>query len=348
MALDPAPLSVLFIGGTGTISASSVRLAVASGMTVHVLNRGNNSAARDLPDEVVWLTGDVTDDASLAAALGDRHFDAVVNFLSYDAPGAQRMVDTFTGRTGHYLHISTASLYGKPVLKWPITESTQLHNRFVKYSRDKLDAEHVLFDAFAEKGFPVTIIRPSHTYDDHNPPLPGGWTVIDQMTRGEEVVVPGDGTSLWTLTHAEDFALGLVGLLGNTRAIGEAFHITGDDVFTWDQIYTIIADALGVEAKLVHVPSELISAAAPDWFWSELIIGDLSHSAVFDNSKIRSFVPSFRPSLTFNRAAVRMMAWRAANPELTKVDASTDEVLKRLVKGYHLALDAFTSLAPSK
>lgn len=341
-----APLSVLYIGGTGTISAACVRLSVETGMAVSVLNRGRNSAGRDLPESVNWLSGDVTDDPSLLAALGDEKFDVVVNFLSYDDADAERMVRIFADRTEHYVHISTASVYGKPVLQTPITESTQLHNRFTEYSRKKLDAEKVLNRAFAEDGFPVTIVRPSHTYDDANPPLPGAWTVFDRIARGDEIVVHGDGTSLWTLTHAEDFAQGLVGLLGNPRAIGEAFHITGDETYTWDQIYTIIAAALGVEAKLVHVPSEMISVAAPDWFWSELIIGDLAHSAVFDNSKLRRFVPGYFPCLTFHRAVLRMVQWRKANSDRTHPDAATDAVFDRLVEGYHRAAEAYASLAP--
>ncbi len=347
MTIDMAPLDVLFIGGTGTISASSVRLAAAVGMNVHVLNRGNNAVGRELPASVTWLTADVTDEDSLVAALGDLKFDAVVNFLTYTAADARRAVAVFSGRTKHYVHISTASLYGKPVLQWPIVESTQLHNRFVSYSRDKLDAEKVFSEAFAESEFPVTVVRPSHTYDDANPPLPGGWTDIARLERGDPVVVSGDGTSLWTLTHAEDLAQGLVGLLGNPRAIGEAFHITSDDVYTWDQIYTILADALGVDANLVHIPADLISVGAPDWFWSELIKGDLSHSAVFDNSKIRSYVPGFSPGLTFHRAAHRMLAWRSEHPRETAVNADTEAVLGRLVEGYRRSEEVFAALAPA-
>lgn len=341
---DSAKLKVLFLGGSGTISTSSVRLAVASGMDVYVLNRGTNAKERELPQGVTTLTGDVGDDRSLAAALGEHRFDTVINFLSFGADDARRMVSTFSGRTNQYIHISSASIYGKPVVKWPITESTARHNRFSEYAREKLEAEHALFDAYAH-GFPVTIVRPSHTYDDANPPLPGGWTMLDRLARGDDVLVQGDGTSLWTLTHAEDFAQGLVGLIGNSRAIGEAFHITGDDVATWDQIYGMLATALGVEPKLVHVPSELLLVGAPDWFWSEMIAGDLAHSAVFDNSKIRSFVPSFAPKLTFERTAHRMVAWRAAHPATTGPDATTDAFIDRLVGGYHVARDHFATLA---
>jgi nucleoside-diphosphate-sugar epimerase len=344
---DSADLSVLYIGGTGTISASCVRLSVESGMRVAVLNRGNNAKQRDLPDEVERITGDVTDDDSLAAALEGRTFDAIVNFLSYDRDDAERAVRLLGPHTRQYVYISSGSVYGKPVLQVPITESTPTHNRFLEYARAKLRAEAVMHEAAAEHGFPMTIVRPSHTYDDANPPLPGDWTVVDRIARGDEIPVHGDGTSLWTLTHAEDFAVGLVGLLGNPRAIGETFHITGDDVHTWDQIYTTIADALGVPAKLVHVPSELYPVVAPDWFWSDLLVGDLAHSAVFDNSKIKRFVPSFGQRLTFHRAARRMLEWRAAHPEQTAPDVTTDAVLSRVVAAYHAGRAAFAEHAPA-
>jgi nucleoside-diphosphate-sugar epimerase len=339
---DPSrDLSVLYIGGTGTISASCVRRSVAAGMSVYVLNRGHNVKHRSLPDSVTWLQGDVQDTASVRKAIGDMEFGAVANFLSYDAAEA---VDVFRGRTRQYLHISTASLYRKPVLQWPIVESNLRQNPFVSYSRDKIAAEDELMRACVTTGFPVTIVRPSHTYDEATPPIPGDWTVIDRIARGAEVIAPGDGTSLWTLTHAEDFAQGLVGLLGNPRAIGEVFHITSDDVYTWDQIYSIVGGALGVEPRIVHIPSEHILAGAPDWFWSELIIGDLSHSAVFDNSKVRRYVPDFTPRRTFHAAAADMMRWRAEHPENCRPAPAVDAVMDRLVGGYHSARDTFAAL----
>jgi nucleoside-diphosphate-sugar epimerase len=343
---DKAALCVLYIGGTGTISASCVRLSVESGMQVAVLNRGNNSKQRALPEGVESIVGDVTDEASLTAALEGRSFDAIVNFLSYDREDAERAVRVLGPLTRQYVYISSASAYGKPVLQTPVTESTPVHNRFLEYARAKIRAEQVMQQAYAEHGFPMTIVRPSHTYDDANPPLPGDWTVVDRIARGAEIPVHGDGTSLWTLTHAEDFAVGLVGLLGNPRAIGETFHITGDDVHTWDQIYTTIADVLGVPAKLVHVPSELYPVVAPDWFWSDLLVGDLAHSAVFDNTKIKRFVPAFGQRLTFHRAVRRMLAWREEHPELTAPDATTDAVLERIVTAYHAGRAAFAAHAP--
>ncbi len=345
---DGARIRVLFLGGTGTISASCVRLAAAQGMEVTVLTRGANAAGRSLPAGVEQLTGDVSDDASLRAALGERRFDAVVNFLSYDADDVARWVALFSGRTGQYVHISSASIYAKPVLMTPITESTPTGpNPPLPYATAKWRAEQALAAAHRDHGFPVTVIRPSHTYDDANPPLPGGWTDIDRIARGAEIPVHGDGTSLWTLTHAEDFAQGLVGLLGSARAIGETFHITGGDVLTWDQIYTLFASALGVEPRLVHVASEFYPVVAPEWFWSGEFVGDLGHSAVFDTAKIRRFVPSFAPVLTFERAVRRMLDWRQAHPGSTGADAATEEVLDRIVAAYHGARQVFADHAPA-
>jgi nucleoside-diphosphate-sugar epimerase len=346
MRFDEAPLRALFIGGTGTISASCVRLSVETGMQVAVLNRGRNEADRLLPGTVARLVADVNDAGSVKAALDGREFDSVVNFLSYDAEDACRWVASLHGRTRQYVHISSASVYGKPVQRVPIMESTALHNRFLEYARAKIRAERALQLAFSEEGFPVTIVRPSHTYDDAQPPLPGGWTAVDRIARGAEIPVPGDGTSLWTLTHAEDFAQGLVGLLGNTAAIGEVFHITGDDVLTWDQIYTVVAEALGTRAKLVHLASELFPVVAPDWFWSDLIVGDLSHSAVFDNTKVRKFVPGFAPRLTFQRGALRLARWRHEHRDLSRPEPLVEAVLDRLVGACYAAREVCASWAP--
>jgi nucleoside-diphosphate-sugar epimerase len=337
-------LKVLYLGGTGTISASCVRRSVDAGLSVHVLNRGRNSRHRALPASVTWLQADVSDQASVRKAIGDQEFDAVANFLSFNAADAAGAVDLFLGRTRQYIHISTASLYRKPFLQWPVVESNLRQNPFVRYSRDKIDAEDELMRACATRGFPVTIVRPSHTYDEASPPLPGDWTTIDRIARGAEVIVPGDGTSLWTLTHADDFAQGLVGLLGNPRAVGEAFHITSDDVYTWDQIYTIVGAALGAEPRLVHIPAEDVLAGAPDWFWSELILGDLSHSAVFDNSKIRRYVPGFAPRRTFHATAADIVGWPAAHPGAGLPDPAVNAVMDRLAAGHRAARDIYASL----
>jgi nucleoside-diphosphate-sugar epimerase len=340
---DSAPLRVLYLGGTGTISASCVRLSSETGMLTTVLNRGRNQSGRELPAEVEQLVADVSDEASLEAALKGREFDAVVNFLSFDAADARRKAAYFGARAGQYVHISSGSIYTKPVRQVPITESTPTGpNPPLPYATAKWEAEEALR---GEKN--VTVVRPSHTYDDANPPLPGGWTVIERMLRGEEIPVHGDGTSLWTLTHAEDFAQGLIGLLGNPRAIGETFNITGSDVYTWDQIYTIVGAAFGVRPKLVHVASEMFPLVAPDWFWSGETVGDIGHSAVFDTTKIRTFVPGYAPRLTFHRAAARMVAWRRDHPAQAAGDAATDAVLSRIVAAYHAAREIFAAGAPA-
>ncbi len=329
--------SVLFVGGTGAISGSCVAEAVAQGMAVSVLNRGRSSRLRPLPASVEVLTGDVTDPASVRAALGDRHFDAVVNFLCFDAADAARDVALFAGVTGHYVHISSASVYHRPLPKGPVSESTYAHNPDHAYMRDKVEAERVFLDAFAHQGFPVTIVRPAHTYDEAIAPLAGSWAVVDRIERGEPVVVQGDGTSLWTFTHAADLAVGLVGLLGRRSAFGEAFHITSDDVLSWNQIYQAIGHALGTEPTILHLPTELIMLAEPDWFWSGLLDGDLSHSEVYDTTKIRSYVPAFRPSRMFEREVYRILAWRREHPDLAQADAAEAAVQERLVVAYQRA-----------
>ncbi len=343
MALSDA--QVLYVGGTGTISAACVRRSVEVGQRVTVLTRGVNEKQRSLPDGVEMVQADVDDPASVAAALEGRHFDAIANFITFDGPGARRAIETFGPFGDQFVHISTASAYHKPVLQWPIVESNWVHNPLVQYSQDKVDAEHEFHRALVEEGFPVTIVRPSHTYDEGTPPLPGDWTVFDRLLRGAEVLVTGDGTSLWTLTHAADFALGFVGLLGNRRAIGEAFHITSDDVYTWDQIYSIVGDALGVTPNIVHIPADLVAVGAPDWFWSELFLGDLSHSAIFDNSKIRRYVPSFAPVRSFQQGARDMVAWREAHPDVAVVDPQVDAIIDRLVAGHRESKAAFERLA---
>jgi nucleoside-diphosphate-sugar epimerase len=340
------PLQVLLIGGTGTISASCARSAVARGMEVTVFNRAR-SGLRPLPPEVAQLTGDIKDPPSLEAAIDGRDFDVVVNFLCYSADDARSALGTFRGRTGHYLHISTAMLYQKPPRGMPYRESTERRNPFSEYARDKIAAEDVLTEAYASESFPVTIVRPSHTYDEVQPPVPGDWTVIDRLARGDEVVVPGDGTSLWTLTHALDFAQGLLGLFANSAAVGEAFHITSDDVYTWDEIYELLASALGVEARLVHVPSEFFPLAAPDWNWTGGVLGDLRYSVLLDNSKIRRYVPNFVPAVAFRDAVSEFVHWRQGHPVETAPDPTAEGIIDRLVTGYHLAASAFASLGPA-
>ena len=255
-------LRVLFIGGTGIISSACCRLAVQRGIDVYALNRGSTQLC-PLPGEVTVLHGDVRDPEAVSKALGEREFDVVVDCVAFTPDHVEADLDRFRGRVGQYVFISSASAYQAPPARMPVTESTPLRNPYWQYSRNKIACEDRLVAAYREEGFPATIVRPSHTYDETAVPFNGGWTVMDRMRRGKPVVVHGDGTSLWTLTHADDFAKGFVPLLGSTRTYGEAFHITSDDVLTWNQIATALATAAGVEARIVHVPSPWTTTSRP-------------------------------------------------------------------------------------
>src|SRR5690349_5203008 len=258
-------LKVLFIGGTGVISSACAREAVDHhDIDLYVLNRGQ-SATRALPPGVRELRADVRDAESVRTAVDGLDFDAVVDWVAFTPGHVRADVDLFRGRTGQYVFISSASAYQTPPARVPVTESTPLRNPFLQYSRDKIACEDLLVAAYRDEGFPATIVRPSHTYDKTLIPLDGGWTVISRMRQGKPVVVHGDGTSLWTLTHHADFARGFVPLLGHPRTIGEAFHITSDDVLTWNQIAEALAAAAGATARIVHVPSDVIAAADPEW-----------------------------------------------------------------------------------
>jgi nucleoside-diphosphate-sugar epimerase len=321
-------LRMLIIGGNGIISSSVSRLAVKRGFDLTVVNRGV-SATRPPLEGVRHLTGDATDSASIGAAIGAETFDVVANFQSFRPEQVRDDVDLFTGRTGQYVYISSASAYQKPVGRLPITESTPLANPFWQYSRDKIASEDVLVAAYREAGFPATIVRPSHTYDQTLIPVEGSWTTIDRMRRGVPVVVHGDGTSLWTLTHARDFAQAFVGLLGNPVAVGETFQITSDFVYTWDAIYRMLAAAAGVEPTLVHVASETIAASIPEW--GPGLIGDKAHSVVFDNSKVKSVVPGYVATTTFAEGSREILDWYFAEKSRRVVDDALNAKLDALV-----------------
>ncbi|GAA2642379.1 NAD-dependent epimerase/dehydratase family protein [Paractinoplanes durhamensis] len=324
---------VLFIGGTGNISSACARLAVDSGIDLAVLTRGSTTD-RPLPAGVTTLIGDIRDPASVAGALGDRTFDAVVDWVAFTTGHVQADIDLFRGRTGQYVFISSASAYQKPPGRVPILESTPLHNPFWQYSRDKIACEEVLIRAYREEGFPVTVVRPSHTYDRTSIPLDGGWTVIDRMRRGQEIVVHGDGTSLWTLTHHTDFAKAFVPLLGHTRTIGESYHITSDDVLTWNQIAETLAAAAGTTARIVHVPSDAIAAADPAW--GAGLLGDKAHSVVFDNAKIKQVVPGYVATVPFEQGAREIIDWYDADPSRQHVDPATDQLIDKLVAAHRV------------
>ena len=324
-------MKVLFIGGTGIISSACSRLAVERGIELYHLNRGKTSY-RPVPDSVIQLQGDIHDHASYEAALGEHHFDAVVQWVAFTPDQIEQDIEILRGRTKQYLFISSASAYQTPVSHLPVTESTILDNDFWEYSRNKIACEERLVKAYRDEKFPMTIVRPSHTYDPTLFPSEGGYTVLDRMLKGKPVVVHGDGTSLWTLTHHEDFAVGLVGLLGNSQTIGDVFHITSDEWLSWDQIYKEIARAAGVEARLVHVPSDVIARYDKDW--GDGLLGDKAHSMIFDNSKIRRVVPDFNPKIPFSEGARQIVEWHLADPARQVVDAEFDALNDRMIAEY--------------
>jgi nucleoside-diphosphate-sugar epimerase len=326
-----SPLKVLFIGGTGVISSACARLAVERGIDLHVLNRGR-TGDRPLPPETKVLHGDIRDRGSVREALGDQEFDSVVNWLAFTREDVAADVELLRGRTGQYVFISSASAYQTPPARVPIVESTPLRNPFWQYSRDKIACEDYLTRAYRDEGSPVTIVRPSHTYDRTSVPFDGGWTAVERMRQGKPVVVHGDGTSLWTLTHHEDFARGLVPLLGHPRTLGEAFHITSDDVLTWNQIAQALAAAAGSELRVVHVPSDAIAAADPGW--GAGLLGDKAHSMVFDNTKLRTVVPDYVATIPFEQGAREIVAWHDEDPARRQVDARLDLVMDGLVQAF--------------
>jgi nucleoside-diphosphate-sugar epimerase len=319
---------ILFLGGNGTISASCTRELLARGDDVTHLTRGIGSTRAPI-DGVRSLVGDAGDAASVRAALRTTDFDVVVNFRAFRPEQVAADIETFAGRTGQYVFISSASAYAKPVAALPIVESTPLRNPFWQYSRDKIACEDLLVAAFRDSGFPMTIVRPSHTYDGGLIPLEGGWTTLDRMRRGAPVVIHGDGTSLWTLTHSRDFARAFAGLLGNPHALGAPVHITGDETLTWDAIAHLLAAALGVEARLVHVASETIARVMPDL--GAGLLGDKAHSVVFDNARVKSLVPGWTATIPFADGAREIVDWHLADPRRQTVLPELNEGFDRLV-----------------
>jgi len=322
-------LRVLFIGGTGVISAAAAERAVAVGHRLTMLNRGS-AILRPAPEGVEVLRADIRDTASVRTALGSRTFDVVVDFVAFTADHVATDIELFAGRTGQYVFISSASAYQKPPARLPILESTPLRNPFWQYSRDKIACEDLLVKTYRQDGFPATIIRPSHTYDRTMIALTGGWTDIARMRAGKPVVVHGDGTSLWTLTHSTDVAKALVGLLGLPQALGDSFTITSDEYLPWNRIYELFAEAAGAPTpQLVHIASDTIAAAAPEL--GPQLLGDKSHSVVFDNSKVKALVPEFTCTVPFALGARQVLSWFDANPDQQIVDERLNTVFDQLI-----------------
>lgn len=325
-------MKILFIGGTGNISTAVSKLCVERGIDLYLLNRGTNKV---IIDGAKTITGDIHQPEKLSSTLQNHHWDAVVNWIAFDASDIERDINLFREKTDQYVFISSASVYQKPARFPYITESTPLVNPFWDYSRNKIACEEKLNAAYRDEGFPITIVRPSLTYDTVIPVVIGGWkeyTIIDRIKRGKKIIVHGDGTSLWTITHASDFAKGFVGLLGHQQAIGHAFHITSDEILTWNQIYQNVAEAAGAEANIVHISSDFICQADSSFVGS--LLGDKSHSVIFDNSKIKKFVPDFVATIPFKTGIKKTVEWFEAEPSRMVISNETNMMMDRIIQAY--------------
>jgi nucleoside-diphosphate-sugar epimerase len=323
-------MKALFIGGTGTISMGIVKkLAEDPQWEVYLLNRGNR--ADEVPESVHQITADINDENSVLSKLEGMKFDVVSDFIAFDVKAVERDYRLFKDKTAQYIFISSASAYNKPSASYVITEGTTLANPYWEYSRNKIACEEFLMEKYRAEGFPVTIVRPSHTYDERNVPLgvhgnKGFYQVIKRMQQGKPVIIQGDGTSLWALTFNRDFAVGYTALMGNRHAIGEAFQITGDEILSWNQIYQTIADALGVELKACHVSSEFLSAAgeAYGYDFTGSLIGDKAVSVVFDNSKLKKLAPTMTTTIPFHKGVRISLDYVLSHPEKYQEDPEFD------------------------
>ncbi len=324
-------MKVLFIGGTGNISTPSSRLAVERGMELYLLNRGKANIA--IPG-AVSLIGDIDRPEELTE-LKKHHWDVVVNWIAFTPEDIERDIALFKGKTKQYVFISSASCYQTPLSYPVITESTPLCNNLWDYSQNKIKCEDRLLKAYREEGFPITIVRPSLTYDTVIPIAIGGFkefTTADRILNGKEIIVHGDGTSLWTVTHSDDFAKGFTGLLGLTQAIGHAFHITSDEILSWNTIYKILADSLGREAKVVHIASDFICRVEPSY--TGTLLADKGESVIFDNTKIKTFVPGFKATIPFAVGIKRTLEWLNANPDRKFINPESNAKIDNVLRAY--------------
>jgi len=320
-------MKILFVGGTGIISSASAARALSLGHDVWLLNRGNTQF-RAVPKGAKVVHGDVRDAASVRAAIGRETFDVVAEFMAFEPAHIEQDLALFKGRTAQYVFISSASAYQTPPARLPVTEETPLENPFWEYSRKKIACEERLLQAAWNEGFPVTIVRPSHTYDATRFTIYGGWTAVKRIIAGKPVVVPGDGTSIWTVTHTRDFAKGFVGLLGKKEALGEAFHITSDEWLTWNQMTELTAAACGVAPRLVHVPSEIIARFDPSAVGG--LLGDKAHTMIFDNSKVKKLAPEFVCEIPYAEGVKETVAWHQENPDGEPESPKINDLMDRL------------------
>jgi nucleoside-diphosphate-sugar epimerase len=325
-------MKVLFIGGTGNISQSVSKLAIERGYDLYLLNRGQQAESIEGSHAIL---ADITQPSQVQEAIDHHHFDVVVNWIAFRESDIERDLALFRGKCGQYIFISSASIYQKPLTYPVITESTPLANPYWAYSQDKIRCEERLIQAYRDEGFPVTIVRPSHTYNTRFPVAVGNWAsyvIPKRMLEGKPLIVHGDGTSLWTLTHADDFAIGFVGLIGHPQALGQAFHITSDFVLNWNQIYEQMGAALGVKPILVHIPSDFIARVDPEL--GAGLIGDKMWSVIFDNSKIKRFVPEYVAKIPFHQGIYRSLAWHQADARRMDVPAQDDIQIERILEAY--------------
>jgi len=327
-------MKILFIGGTGIISYACSRNCLDDGHEIYLLNRGKSF--RPIPDGAVHLKADISNSDLLKSILRNQNFDVVVNWIAYTPDDVKRDYEIFSECTNQYVFISSASAYSKPP-KLPVIETHKLDNPFWKYSANKILCENYLTDLHINHGFPVTIIRPSHTYDHTKIPIHGGYTTLNRLLIGKKIIIHGDGTSLWTLTHHEDFAKGFIGILGNSKTIGEAFHITSDEVLTWDQICYILADAVRVKPKIIHIPSDFIRFH--DEEWSEGLFGDKAFSMVFDNSKIKKLLPKYNTQISFVDGAKEIADYYFSDETRQIVDIELDKKMDRMISKYESVLN---------
>lgn len=338
-------MKALFIGGTGTISMGIVRrLSEDPLWEVYLLNRGNRSS--ELPESIHQIKADINDEADVSGKLKGMEFDVVSEFIAFDVNAVKRDYRLFKDITKQYIFISSASAYNKPAAGYVITEGTTLANPYWEYSRNKIACEEFLMEKYREEGFPVTIVRPSHTYDERNIPLgvhgdKGFYQVIKRMQAGKPVLIQGDGSSLWTLTFNSDFAIGYIGLMGNRHAIGEAFQITGDETLTWDQIYRTIADALGVKLNAYHVSSDFLSRAGETYGYdfTGSLTGDKSVSVVFDNSKLKRLVPQMTTYVPFHKGVRMALDYVLSHPEQYEEDPEFDLFCDSVIGAMEKAID---------
>jgi nucleoside-diphosphate-sugar epimerase len=326
-------MKILFIGGTGIISSASARLCLDKGYDLYLFNRGKSF--RPVPEGAHVISGDYFNRTETNAILRDNKFDVVVDWVAFEKEHVEFDIQQFRGKTEQYVFISSASAYETPPSKLPVTEKTPLDNPFWEYSRNKIACEQHLTNAWKSEQFPVTIVRPSHTYDHTILPFRGGYTFIDRLKKGKKIIVHGDGTSIWTMTHTNDFAKGFVGLLGNPKSIGEAFHITSDELLTWNQMANMIGEAAGLKPDILHVPSEIIARFDAELGYS--LLGDKSHSMIFDNSKIKKYVPAFKATIPFTEGVKQAVEWFDNNPDKQIIDTHLDRIFDSISSKYSIS-----------